>query len=99
MYKNCVFIIESPNKIAKIKELTGSSFVFATGGHFVELVNIEVNIEIDLKKDLQELLYILDSNAGNRKILNDLKKTNQETYKEEYLKTKIKKESEKVQYV
>ncbi|RKV50099.1 type IA DNA topoisomerase [Helicobacter pylori] len=42
MYKNCVFIIESPNKIAKIKELTGSSFVFATGGHFVELVNIEV---------------------------------------------------------
>ncbi len=56
-------------------------------------------IEIDLKKDLQELLYILDSNAGNRKILNDLKKSNQETYKEEYLKTKIKKESENVQYV
>ncbi|MGL2500561.1 type IA DNA topoisomerase [Helicobacter pylori] len=43
MYKNCVFIIESPNKITKIKELTGSSFVFATGGHFVELVNIEVS--------------------------------------------------------
>ncbi|OOQ22134.1 DNA topoisomerase I [Helicobacter pylori] len=47
MYKNCVFIIESPNKIAKIKELTGSSFVFATGGHFVELVNIEVNKEFN----------------------------------------------------
>ncbi len=28
-----------------------------------------------------------------------LKKTNQETYKEEYLKTKMKKESENVQYV
>ncbi|GAA7412376.1 hypothetical protein ckin10_07780 [Helicobacter pylori] len=48
---------------------------------------------------MQELLYILDSNAGNRKILNDLKKTNQETYKEEYLKTKIKKESKNIQYV
>ncbi len=47
MYKNCVFIIESPNKIAKIKELTGSSFVFATGGHFVELVNIEVGKEFN----------------------------------------------------
>ncbi|EMG95820.1 hypothetical protein HMPREF1400_00228 [Helicobacter pylori GAM119Bi] len=47
MYKNCVFIIESPNKIAKIKELTGSSFVFATGWHFVELVNIEVNKEFN----------------------------------------------------
>ncbi|GAA8490731.1 hypothetical protein HpDR52_10350 [Helicobacter pylori] len=47
MYKNCVFIIESPNKIAKIKELTGSSFVFATGGHFVELVNIEVSKEFN----------------------------------------------------
>ncbi|GAA8297850.1 hypothetical protein HpDR21_07370 [Helicobacter pylori] len=47
MYKNCVFIIESPNKIAKIKKLTGSSFVFATGGHFVELVNIEVNKEFN----------------------------------------------------
>ncbi|MGL2582815.1 VirB8/TrbF family protein [Helicobacter pylori] len=47
MYKNCVFIIESPNKIAKIKELTGSSFVFATSGHFVELVNIEVNKEFN----------------------------------------------------
>ncbi|OOC17729.1 DNA topoisomerase I [Helicobacter pylori] len=47
MYKNCVFIIESPNKIAKIKELTGSSFVFATGGHFVELVNIKVNKEFN----------------------------------------------------
>ncbi|WQT12437.1 type IA DNA topoisomerase [Helicobacter pylori] len=47
MYKNCVFIIESPNKITKIKELTGSSFVFATGGHFVELVNIEVNKEFN----------------------------------------------------
>ncbi|AFI06571.1 type IA DNA topoisomerase [Helicobacter cetorum] len=43
MYSNCVFIIESPNKIYKLKELIGSSFVFATGGHFVELVNIEVN--------------------------------------------------------
>lgn len=47
MYKNCVFIIESPNKITKIKELTGSSFVFATGGHFVELVNIEVGKEFN----------------------------------------------------
>ncbi|PUD79766.1 hypothetical protein C2R62_03135 [Helicobacter pylori] len=47
MYKNCVFIIESPNKIAKIKELTGSSFGFATGGHFVELVNIEVSKEFN----------------------------------------------------
>ncbi|RPF69812.1 type IA DNA topoisomerase [Helicobacter pylori] len=47
MYKNCVFIIESPNKITKIKELTGSSFVFATGGHFVELVNIEVSKEFN----------------------------------------------------
>ncbi|GAA8291079.1 hypothetical protein HpBT171_08010 [Helicobacter pylori] len=47
MYKNCVFIIESPNKIAKIKELTGSSFVFATGGHFVDLVNIEVSKEFN----------------------------------------------------
>ncbi|WQZ62670.1 type IA DNA topoisomerase [Helicobacter pylori] len=47
MYKNCIFIIESPNKITKIKELTGSSFVFATGGHFVELVNIEVNKEFN----------------------------------------------------
>ncbi|GAA8359707.1 hypothetical protein HpDR37_19690 [Helicobacter pylori] len=47
MYKNCVFIIESPNKIAKIKELTGSSFVFATGGHFVELINIEVSKEFN----------------------------------------------------
>ncbi len=28
-----------------------------------------------------------------------LKKTNQETYKEEYLKIKLKKESENVQYV
>ncbi|MGL2476681.1 hypothetical protein ACR9KR_07630, partial [Helicobacter pylori] len=63
------------------------------------VTNASAFIEIDLKKDLQELLYILDSNAGNRKILNDLKQTNQETYKEEYLKTKIKKESEKVQYV
>ncbi len=63
------------------------------------VTNASAFIEIDLKKDLQELLYILDSNAGNRKILNDLKKTNQETYKEEYLKTKMKKESENVQYV
>ncbi|GAA8631595.1 hypothetical protein oki200_02850 [Helicobacter pylori] len=63
------------------------------------VTNASAFIEIDLKKDLQELLYILDSNAGNRKILDDLKKTNQETYKEEYLKTKMKKESENVQYV
>ncbi|WP_258221300.1 type IV secretion system DNA-binding domain-containing protein, partial [Helicobacter pylori] len=63
------------------------------------VTNASAFIEIDLKKDLQELLYILDSNAGNRKILNDLKKTNQETYKEEYLKAKTKKESENVQYV
>ncbi len=63
------------------------------------VTNASAFIEIDLKKDLQELLYILDSNAGNRKILNDLKKTNQEIYKEEYLKTKMKKESENVQYV
>ncbi|GAA7116384.1 hypothetical protein HpCHN46_08810 [Helicobacter pylori] len=40
------------------------------------VTNASAFIEIDLKKDLQELLYILDSNAGNRKILNDLKKTN-----------------------
>lgn len=38
------------------------------------VTNASAFIEIDLKKDLQELLYILDSNAGNRKILNDLKK-------------------------
>ncbi|OOQ41269.1 DNA topoisomerase I, partial [Helicobacter pylori] len=33
---NSVIIIESPNKVAKIKEITGAS-VFATIGHFMQL--------------------------------------------------------------
>ncbi|BDR28542.1 hypothetical protein HSHS1_13030 [Helicobacter suis HS1] len=33
---NSVIIIESPNKVAKIKEITGAK-VFATIGHFMQL--------------------------------------------------------------
>ncbi len=40
--KDSVIIIESPNKVAKIKEITGAS-VFATIGHFVELKSYDEN--------------------------------------------------------
>ncbi|MFP6049537.1 type IA DNA topoisomerase [Helicobacter pylori] len=39
---NSVIIIESPNKVAKIKEITGAS-VFATIGHFMQLKSYDEN--------------------------------------------------------
>ncbi len=39
---NSVIIIESPNKVAKIKEITGAS-VFATIGHFMQLKSYDKN--------------------------------------------------------
>ncbi|QQW79645.1 type IA DNA topoisomerase [Helicobacter pylori] len=40
--KDSVIIIESPNKVAKIKEITGAS-VFATIGHFMQLKSYDEN--------------------------------------------------------
>ncbi|WP_120934238.1 type IA DNA topoisomerase [Helicobacter pylori] len=40
--KDSVIIIESPNKVAKIKEITGSK-VFATIGHFMQLKSYDEN--------------------------------------------------------
>ncbi|EJB13718.1 topoisomerase I [Helicobacter pylori CPY1313] len=39
---NSVIIIESPNKVAKIKEITGAK-VFATIGHFMQLKSYDEN--------------------------------------------------------
>lgn len=39
---NSVIIIESPNKVAKIREITGAK-VFATIGHFMQLKNYDEN--------------------------------------------------------
>ncbi|GAA9521915.1 type IA DNA topoisomerase [Helicobacter pylori] len=40
--KDSVIIIESPNKVAKIKEITGAK-VFATIGHFIQLKSYDEN--------------------------------------------------------
>ncbi|RVZ44362.1 type IA DNA topoisomerase [Helicobacter pylori] len=40
--KDSIIIIESPNKVAKIKEITGAS-VFATIGHFMQLKSYDEN--------------------------------------------------------
>ncbi len=52
---NRVIIIESPNKVDKIKEITGAK-VFATIGHFMQLKSYDENnnfkptFEYDLQK-------------------------------------------------
>lgn len=40
--KNSIIIIESPNKIKKIQAITGAK-VFATAGHFLELLDIDIS--------------------------------------------------------
>ncbi|WP_441709748.1 type IA DNA topoisomerase [Helicobacter pylori] len=68
---NSVIIIESPNKVAKIKEITGAK-VFATIGHFMQLKSYDENnnfkptFEYDLQKK-KRIFEIIEA-CKNKKV-------------------------------
>ncbi|MGT0076781.1 type IA DNA topoisomerase [Helicobacter pylori] len=69
--KDSVIIIESPNKVAKIKEITGAK-VFATIGHFMQLKSYDENnnfkptFEYDLQKK-KRIFEIIEA-CKNKKV-------------------------------
>ncbi|GAA8347586.1 hypothetical protein KH0155_27110 [Helicobacter pylori] len=51
--KDSVIIIESPNKVEKIKQLTGAE-VYATIGHFTNLIGVDIENNFACKFEIKE---------------------------------------------
>ncbi|ADU85461.1 DNA topoisomerase I (topA) [Helicobacter pylori SouthAfrica7] len=51
--KDSVIIIESPNKVEKIKQLTGAE-VYATIGHFTDLIGVDIENNFACKFEIKE---------------------------------------------
>ncbi len=51
--KDSVIIIEGPNKVEKIKQLTGAE-VYATIGHFTNLIGVDIENNFACKFEIKE---------------------------------------------
>ncbi|MBS3015181.1 type IA DNA topoisomerase [Helicobacter pylori] len=69
--KDSVIIIESPNKVAKIKEITGAS-VFATIGHFMQLKSYDENNNFkptfDYDQEKKKHIFEMTEACKNKKV-------------------------------
>ncbi|UOR87369.1 toprim domain-containing protein [Helicobacter pylori] len=69
--KDSVIIIESPNKVEKIKQLTGAE-VYATIGHFTNLIGVDIEnnfaCKFEIKEDKAEKINFLINACRDKKV-------------------------------
>ncbi|GAA6918480.1 type IA DNA topoisomerase [Helicobacter pylori] len=69
--KDSVIIIESPNKVEKIKQLTGAE-VYATIGHFTNLIGVDIEnnfaCKFEIKEDKSKKINFLINACRDKKV-------------------------------
>ncbi|WP_120914333.1 type IA DNA topoisomerase [Helicobacter pylori] len=69
--KDSVIIIESPNKVEKIKQLTGAE-VYATIGHFTNLIGVDIEnnfaCKFEIKEDKAKKINFLINACRDKKV-------------------------------
>ncbi|GAA7041077.1 type IA DNA topoisomerase [Helicobacter pylori] len=69
--KDSVIIIESPNKVEKIKQLTGAE-VYATIGHFTNLIGVDIEnnfaCKFEIKEDKAKKMNFLINACRDKKV-------------------------------